>query len=56
VPRDSYPVTWGRPCLPPSRSRAAGIVADSVPAQEYEEAMNKARAMLKAFEMAEKGL
>ena len=34
----------------------AGIVADSVPAQEYEESMNKARAMLKAFEMAEKGL
>jgi anthranilate synthase component 1 len=34
----------------------AGIVADSVPAQEYEEAMNKAKAMLKAFEMAERGL
>src|SRR5204863_77971 len=33
----------------------AGIVADSVPAQEYEESMNKARAMLKAFELAEKG-
>lgn len=34
----------------------AGIVADSVPATEYQESMNKARAMLKAFEMAEKGL
>jgi len=34
----------------------AGIVADSVPALEYEESMNKAKAMLKAFEMAEKGL
>jgi len=34
----------------------AGIVADSVPAEEYEESMNKARAMLKAFELAEKGL
>lgn len=34
----------------------AGIVADSVPALEYQESMNKARAMLKAFEMAETGL
>ncbi len=34
----------------------AGIVADSVPALEYEESMNKAKAMLKAFEIAEKGL
>jgi anthranilate synthase component 1 len=34
----------------------AGIVADSVPALEYDESMNKAKAMLKAFEMAEKGL
>jgi anthranilate synthase component I len=34
----------------------AGIVADSVPAREYEECMNKARAVLRAFEMAEKGL
>jgi anthranilate synthase component 1 len=34
----------------------AGIVADSVPALEYRESMNKAGAMLKAFEMAEKGL
>ncbi len=34
----------------------AGIVADSVPAREYDESMNKAKAMLKAFEMAEKGL
>jgi anthranilate synthase component I len=34
----------------------AGIVADSVPALEFEESMNKARAMLRAFAMAEKGL
>jgi len=34
----------------------AGIVADSVPAMEYQESMNKAKAMLNAFEMAEKGL
>ena len=34
----------------------AGIVADSIPAQEYEESMSKAKAMLKAFEMAEKAL
>jgi anthranilate synthase component I len=34
----------------------AGIVADSVPALEYEESVNKAKAMLKAFEMAERGL
>jgi anthranilate synthase component 1 len=29
----------------------AGIVADSVPAQEYEETMNKARGLLKAIEL-----
>ncbi len=34
----------------------AGIVADSVPALEYEESMNKAKAVLKAFDMAERGL
>ena len=34
----------------------AGIVADSVPAREYEERQNKARAVLRAFELAEKGL
>jgi anthranilate synthase component 1 len=33
----------------------AGIVADSIPANEYEETMNKAKAMLKAVEIAEKG-
>ena len=33
----------------------AGIVADSVPASEFEETMNKAKAMLKAVEIAEKG-
>jgi anthranilate synthase component 1 len=31
----------------------AGIVADSVPASEYEESMNKARALIKAVEIAE---
>ena len=34
----------------------AGIVADSVPGREYEETINKARALLRAIEMAEKGL
>ena len=34
----------------------AGIVADSVPAREYEETMNKAKAMLKAIEWAKEGL
>jgi anthranilate synthase component 1 len=34
----------------------AGIVADSVPAREFEECQNKARAVLRAFELAEKGL
>ncbi len=33
----------------------AGIVADSVPKNEFEETMNKGRALLKAIEMAEKG-
>ena len=30
-----------------------GVVADSVPALEYEETMNKARALLKAISQAE---
>lgn len=34
----------------------AGIVADSVPRLEYDECVNKARAMLKAFATAERGL
>jgi anthranilate synthase component 1 len=34
----------------------AGIVADSVPAREYEETLNKARALWRALEMAERGL
>jgi len=34
----------------------AGIVADSVPATEYEETLNKARGLLKAIEIAAKGL
>jgi anthranilate synthase component 1 len=33
----------------------AGLVADSVPETEYVETVNKARAMLQAIEMAEKG-
>lgn len=33
----------------------AGVVADSVPASEYEETMNKAKAMLKAVQIAETG-
>jgi len=44
-----------------SRHRAfiqagAGIVADSNPVHEYEETCNKARAMMKAIELAEQGL
>jgi anthranilate synthase component I len=34
----------------------AGIVADSDPGREYQETVNKARAMLAAIEMAEKGI
>jgi anthranilate synthase component 1 len=34
----------------------AGIVADSVPEREYEECLNKARALFRAVELAEKGL
>jgi anthranilate synthase component 1 len=34
----------------------AGIVADSVPASEYEETMNKARGLLRALEIAERQL
>jgi anthranilate synthase component 1 len=33
----------------------AGVVADSVPSSEYEETMNKARAMLRAVQVAEQG-
>ncbi len=33
----------------------AGIVADSVPAHEYEETLNKSKALLKAIELAESG-
>jgi anthranilate synthase component 1 len=32
----------------------AGIVADSVPSQEYEETLNKARGLLKAIEVTER--
>lgn len=34
----------------------AGIVADSRPEREYEETMNKARALVRAIEVAERGL
>ncbi|MBK3333305.1 anthranilate synthase component I [Persephonella atlantica] len=34
----------------------AGIVADSIPEKEYEETVNKAKAMIKAVEMAERAL
>jgi len=34
----------------------AGIVADSRPENEYRETLNKARALLKAVEMAQAGL
>ncbi len=34
----------------------AGIVADSIPKNEYEETINKAKALCEAIEMAEKGL
>ena len=33
----------------------AGIVADSVPELEYEETLNKAKALLRAVEIAEAG-
>ena len=33
----------------------AGVVADSVPAAEYEETVNKAKALLKAVEIAQAG-
>lgn len=34
----------------------AGIVADSVPINEYQECLNKARASLKALELAQEEL
>ena len=34
----------------------AGIVADSVPTSEWEETMNKGRALFRAAELAERGL
>jgi anthranilate synthase component 1 len=34
----------------------AGVVADSIPEREYEETVNKARALVRAIEMAEGGL
>jgi anthranilate synthase component 1 len=35
---------------------AAGIVADSVPESEYQETLNKMKALMKALELAEEGL
>jgi anthranilate synthase component 1 len=34
----------------------AGIVADSLPAAEFEETRDKARALLQALEMADRGM
>ncbi|MCK4245130.1 MAG: chorismate-binding protein, partial [Candidatus Omnitrophica bacterium] len=34
----------------------AGIVADSIPEREYEETKNKAKALMEAIKLAEKGL
>ena len=34
----------------------AGIVADSIPEREYDECLNKGRALFRAVELAEKGL
>jgi anthranilate synthase component 1 len=34
----------------------AGVVADSVPEREFEETVNKARALMSAVELAERGL
>jgi len=34
----------------------AGIVADSEPEREFEETMNKGKALIKAIELAERGL
>jgi anthranilate synthase component 1 len=34
----------------------AGIVADSVPAREHQECLDKAKAVLKAFQIGERGL
>jgi anthranilate synthase component 1 len=39
-----------------SAQAGAGIVADSVPASEYQETLNKAQGMLKAIEIAERQL
>ncbi|GAC1446327.1 MAG: anthranilate synthase component I [Pyrinomonadaceae bacterium] len=41
---------------PATIQTGAGIVADSVPEREYEETLNKARAVMRAIEMAELGL
>ena len=33
----------------------AGIVADSVPENEYQESVNKARALIRAIDLAQRG-
>ena len=47
-------------CLKGAKKKLSVIslqsVADSVPAREYDECQNKARPVLRAFELAEKGL
>jgi len=40
----------------PVRAGGRGIVADSVPASEWQETLNKARAVLRAAEMVQAGL
>ena len=42
----------GRVCV----QSGAGIVADSVPEKEYQECVNKARAVVEAIRTAEEGL
>ena len=42
----------GRVCV----QSGAGIVADSVPAKEFQECINKAKAVVKALKLAQEGL
>ena len=50
---DSFPVAISRSFY---NDAGAGIVADSDPAAEYEETRDKARAVIRALELAEAGL
>ena len=45
----SMVVTGGKACI----QAGAGIVADSVPEKEYEETLNKGKALLQAVEIAQ---